>query len=150
MVIYSCERCGKGFSQKSHYDSHNRRKTPCENNADKIKTLVDKSVEEKIKEVNINTPKMNKISNNSPLRYPGGKTRACKKLDTILKKHFDISKFNNIVSPFFGGGSFEFHIQNNYGLNIIANDKFVPLYNFWKTCKSDKENLCKELTKKID
>ena len=167
MVKYSCERCGKGFSQKSHYDSHNRRKTPCENNADKIKVLVDKAVEEKIKELNnkkliiekkevnvntfnINTPKMNKISNISPLRYPGGKTRACKKLDTILKEHFDINKFNNILSPFFGGGSFEFHIQNNYGLNIIANDKFVPLYNFWKTCKSDKENLCKELTKKID
>ena len=52
MVKYSCERCGKGFSQKSHYDSHNRRKTPCENNADKIKTLVDKAVEEKIKEIN--------------------------------------------------------------------------------------------------
>jgi len=52
MVKYSCERCGKGFSQKSHYDSHNRRKTPCENNADKIKTLVDKVVEEKIKELN--------------------------------------------------------------------------------------------------
>ena len=52
MVKYSCERCGKDFSQKSHYDSHNRRKTPCENNADKIKTLVDKAVEEKIKELN--------------------------------------------------------------------------------------------------
>jgi len=47
MVKYSCERCGKEFSQKSHYDSHNRRKTPCENNADKIKALVDKAVEEK-------------------------------------------------------------------------------------------------------
>jgi DNA (cytosine-5)-methyltransferase 1 len=55
MVKYSCERCGKEFSQKSHYDSHNRRKTPCENNADKIKTLVDKAVEEKIKELNKNT-----------------------------------------------------------------------------------------------
>ena len=52
MVKYSCERCGKEFSQKSHYDSHNRRKTPCENNADKIKALVDKAVEEKIKELN--------------------------------------------------------------------------------------------------
>ena len=52
MVKYSCERCGKGFSQKSHYDSHNIRKTPCENNADKIKTLVDKAVEEKLKELN--------------------------------------------------------------------------------------------------
>ena len=52
MVKYSCKRCGKGFSQKSHYDSHNRRKTPCENNADKIKALVDKGVEEKLKELN--------------------------------------------------------------------------------------------------
>jgi DNA adenine methylase len=167
MVKYSCERCGKEFSQKSHYDSHNKRITPCENNADKIKALVDKAVDEKINELNnknliivkekvndnttdIDKSLLNKTSNNSPLRYPGGKTRACKKLDTILKTHFDISKFNNIVSPFFGGGSFEFHIQNNYGLNIIANDKFVPLYNFWKTCKLDKENLCKELVKKID
>ena len=52
MVKYSCERCGKEFSQKSHYDSHNKRKTPCENNADKIKALVDKAVEEKLKELN--------------------------------------------------------------------------------------------------
>ena len=28
MVKYSCGRCGKDFFQKSHYDSHNRRKTP--------------------------------------------------------------------------------------------------------------------------
>ena len=52
MVKYSCERCGKEFSQKSHYDSHNRRKTPCVNNTDKIKVLVDKAVEEKLKELN--------------------------------------------------------------------------------------------------
>ena len=51
MVKYSCERCGKEFSQKSHYDSHNRRNTPCENNAHKIKALVDKAVEEKLKEL---------------------------------------------------------------------------------------------------
>ena len=43
---------GKEFSQKSHYDSHNKRKTPCENNADKIKALVDKAVEKKLKELN--------------------------------------------------------------------------------------------------
>jgi len=51
MVKYSCERCGKEFSQKSHCDSHNRRKTPCVNNADKIKELVDKAVEEKLKTI---------------------------------------------------------------------------------------------------
>ena len=45
MVKYSCERCGKGFSQKSHYENYSRPKRPCENNADKIKAL-----EEKLKE----------------------------------------------------------------------------------------------------
>lgn len=128
MVKYSCKDCGKEFLRNSHYEYHN-----------KIKACANK--------VNIDRQIMN---NKSPLRYPGGKTRACKKLDTILKEHFDISQFNNIVSPFFGGGSFEFYVQNNYGLDIIANDKFNPLYNFWKTCKSNKEFLCKELTKKIN
>lgn len=90
------------------------------------------------------------MNNKSPLRYPGGKTRACKKLDIILKENYDINKFDNLVSPFFGGGSFEFYIQNNYKLNIIANDKFKPLYNFWKICKTDKEKLCDELLKKIN
>ena len=49
--LYSCLRCGKEFSQKSHYDSHNKRKTPCENIMDKVKVLVDKAVEEKLKEL---------------------------------------------------------------------------------------------------
>lgn len=89
------------------------------------------------------------IKNKSPLRYPGGKTRACKPLDIILNEHFDITLFKNIVSPFLGGGSFEFHIQNKYKLKILANDKFTPLYNFWSVCKSNKKNLCEELYKKI-
>ena len=86
----------------------------------------------------------------SPLRYPGGKTRACKILDTILKEHFDVSQFDNLVSPFFGGGSFEIHLQNQYDFNIIANDKFTPLYNFWNTCKTDKKRLCKRLTEQLN
>ena len=52
MVKYSCERCGKEFSQKSHHDSHKNRKKPCENNADKIKLMVDKAVDEKLKQLN--------------------------------------------------------------------------------------------------
>lgn len=90
-----------------------------------------------------------KFLNKSPLRYPGGKTRACKKLENILINNFNTNDFDNLVSPFFGGGSFEFHIQNNYGLNIIANDKFVPLYNFWNTCKNENKKLCEELNKNL-
>jgi len=52
MSKYSCERCGKEFSQKSHYDSHNRRKKPCENYLNKIQTMVDKKVKETINDLN--------------------------------------------------------------------------------------------------
>ena len=90
------------------------------------------------------------IKNKSPLRYPGGKTRACKKLDSILTEQFNISSFDNLVSPFFGGGSFEFHLQNNYQFNIIANDKFTPLYTFWNSCKINKDKLCSELNKNLN
>jgi len=87
------------------------------------------------------------LQNTSPLRYPGGKTRACKKLDEILNANFNMKLFNTVVSPFFGGGSFEFYLQNKYKLNIICNDKFTPLYNFWNICKDNfkKEELCKSL-----
>ena len=87
--------------------------------------------------------------NKSPLRYPGGKTRACKQLDAIINENFEIKNFKAILSPFFGGGSFEFYLQHSYNLPIIANDKFTPLYNFWSTCKNSNGDLCKVLYAKI-
>ena len=48
MVKYSCEQCGKEFSQKSHYSSHKKRITPCENKEDKTIQVV----EDKCKELN--------------------------------------------------------------------------------------------------
>ena len=80
-------------------------------------------------------------TNISPLRYPGGKTRACKIIDNVIMQHFDIQCFDTIMSPFFGGGSFEFYSQNKYGLKLIVNDKFTPLYNFWKQVKINKNIL---------
>jgi DNA adenine methylase len=85
------------------------------------------------------------MENQSPLRYPGGKTRACKKLDEIINQHFKLSEIDNLIAPFFGGGSFEFFFQNKYGKTIIANDKFIPLYNFWIQVKTDKTQLCNKL-----
>lgn len=51
MVKYNCSRCSKGFSQKSHYDSHKRRKTPCEDNTQKLKTLIYEIINEKIRQL---------------------------------------------------------------------------------------------------
>uniref|UniRef100_A0A6C0C1Y3 Uncharacterized protein n=1 Tax=viral metagenome TaxID=1070528 RepID=A0A6C0C1Y3_9ZZZZ len=90
------------------------------------------------------------MNNKSPLRYPGGKTRACKLLNEIISSNYNIKNFNTIISPFFGGGSFEFYMQNNYGLNIIGNDKFSPLSNFWNICKNHNKKLCTELHKNIN
>jgi DNA adenine methylase len=90
---------------------------------------------------------MRTTTNVSPLRYPGGKTRACKIIDTAISQHFDMNSFDTVVSPFFGGGSFEFYLQNKYAVKLIVNDKFIPLYNFWKQVKLNKTILCEELRK---
>lgn len=52
MGKYSCKKCAKTFSQKSHYDKHLTRKNPCEIQTDNIKALIDKAVEEKLIELN--------------------------------------------------------------------------------------------------
>jgi uncharacterized C2H2 Zn-finger protein len=36
MTNYTCERCLKDFTQKSHYDKHINKKNPCQNNVIKI------------------------------------------------------------------------------------------------------------------
>ena len=56
-----------------------------------------------------------------------------------------MNDFDTIISPFFGGGSFEFYIQNRYKMKIIANDIFTLLFNFWKVCKNNEQRLCEEL-----
>ncbi len=50
MVIYSCEKCGKEFSQKGHYTKHLNKKNPCVVES-KIKEMLDKVVEEKLNKV---------------------------------------------------------------------------------------------------
>jgi DNA adenine methylase len=65
----------------------------------------------------------------SPLRYPGGKTRAVKILKKYVKEYFPGRKV--LLSPFFGGGSFEFAMKEEEGFWIFANDLFRPLYTFW-------------------
>lgn len=56
------------------------------------------------------------INNISPWRYPGGKTRACKKLDHILRENL----IWTTLIALFGGGSFEFFLQSHYNLKIYA------------------------------
>ena len=64
LVKYSCEKCFKPFSQKSHYDQHINRKKMCNIQTDKIQELINKSVDDKINELNKKLIMNNTICNN--------------------------------------------------------------------------------------
>ena len=66
----------------------------------------------------------------TPLRYPGGKSRACIKLDTFFP---DLSKYSEFREPFLGGGSVAIHVTKKYPkIKIWVNDLYEPLTNFWQ------------------
>lgn len=79
----------------------------------------------------------------SPLRYAGGKSKA---IGMILD---NLPKLNNkkIVSPFFGGGSFELCASQELNIEVIGYDIFGLLVNFWNVLIHDKDNFIKELQK---
>ena len=66
----------------------------------------------------------------TPLRYPGGKSRA---LTKIIPHIPDLSEYQEYREPFLGGGSVAIHITKMYpDLNIWVNDFYTPLTNFWQ------------------
>lgn len=85
---------------------------------------------------------MTTTTNKSPLRYPGGKTRAVKILTDAINSYYPGRK--TILSPFFGGGSFELNRQSN-GYKVYANDLFTPLYKFWVVVQNSKEALAQNV-----
>ena len=77
----------------------------------------------------------------TPLRYPGGKSRAIKFLDKHIPRRFE-----KYVEPFLGGGSMALHItQERPRTYIWVNDLYYPVYAFWKTLQQDGERLTYEL-----
>jgi len=79
----------------------------------------------------------------SPLRYPGGKSRAIQQMRFLLPKEFEEYR-----EPFVGGGSFFIHLkQKQPKLKIWINDLNPELYYFWKYAQIDSEKLAHELLK---
>ena len=66
----------------------------------------------------------------TPLRYPGGKSRATKKMAEFFPLFKDYTEYRE---PFLGGGSVALYITQMYPhLDIWVNDLYEPLYNFWR------------------
>ncbi len=71
----------------------------------------------------------------TPLRYPGGKSRAC----TKLAQHFpDLNQYTEYREPFLGGGSVALYVSKLYPhLDIWVNDLYRPLAIFWQQLQHD-------------
>ena len=77
------------------------------------------------------------------LRYPGGKSRACVKMDPYFP---DLQKYDEFREPFVGGGSVAIHITKKYPLlDIWVNDLYEPLVNFWQQLQTFGYDLKSEL-----
>ena len=131
MVNYSCDKCYKTFTQKSHYTQHQKRKNMCENNADIIKVLIDKAVEDKLNAIIpentiINKQKidLNIINSTEQQTTPNMETKQTKGLNrntidkyytkdivvelclNLVKKYIEIKTDDLIIEPSAGNGSF--------------------------------------------
>lgn len=72
----------------------------------------------------------------SPLRYPGGKTRAISIIYPL------IPKFSEYREPFIGGGSVFIYLkQKNQDADYWINDLNFDLYLFWKYAKEKNNEL---------
>jgi DNA adenine methylase len=68
----------------------------------------------------------------SPLRYPGGKSRA---IETIAKL---IPDFDEFREPFLGGGSVFVYVKQRYpNKKFWVNDLYSELYKFWAMTQKD-------------
>ena len=65
----------------------------------------------------------------TPLRYPGGKSRAVSKLFQFIP---DLKGVKEYREPFLGGGSVALEVTKRYpNIEVWVNDLYEPLYNFW-------------------
>ena len=77
----------------------------------------------------------------SPLRYPGGKSRAVRTILELIPP--DTS---TLVSPFIGGGSVELACAA-LGMKVVASDLFEPLVTFWQQLLADPDAVADEAAK---
>ena len=82
----------------------------------------------------------------SPLRYPGGKSRAVREIVSYIISN--MPKNNKVCSPFFGGGSIEIYLAK-LGYRVYGYDAFPPLVIFWKALLRDPSRLANAVEKRL-
>ena len=144
MPKYTCDRCLKEFSQKSHYTKHQNKKIPCQNNKGKIEEVVENIIinkklisnnSENIITTIMDTKPDTEIKRNSlnPIvKWSGGKKD---ELNHILP-HIPVS-YSTYLEPFIGGGAVYFHLNPEHA---VINDVHKELVDFYQSIKNGNAN----------
>jgi len=76
----------------------------------------------------------------SPLRYPGGKSRA---INTIMQL---IPQFDEYREPFLGGGSVFVYLKQKYPKKKFwINDIYKNLFHFWQQTQQNSDDLIRQI-----
>lgn len=76
----------------------------------------------------------------SPLRYPGGKSRAIKFIAAL------VPEFDEFREPFVGGGSVFVYLKQKFpNKKFWINDIYENLYHFWKQTQQNPEKLIEQI-----
>ena len=79
----------------------------------------------------------------TPLRYPGGKSRAITKISQFFP---DLTNFEEYREPFLGGGSVALWVSKQFPhLDIWVNDLYEPLTNFWQILQKQGDEIATKL-----
>jgi len=76
----------------------------------------------------------------SPLRYPGGKSRAVELIAKLLPE------FDEFREPFLGGGSVFLYAKQRYpNKRFWVNDLYLELFKFWEMSQKDVDSLISKI-----
>ncbi len=76
----------------------------------------------------------------SPLRYPGGKSRAVGLISSL------VPNFNEFREPFVGGGSVFINLKQQYpARKFWINDLYFDLFKFWEMAQNQTDKLIEQI-----
>uniref|UniRef100_A0A6C0C4T7 site-specific DNA-methyltransferase (adenine-specific) n=1 Tax=viral metagenome TaxID=1070528 RepID=A0A6C0C4T7_9ZZZZ len=141
MPKYTCERCLKEFSQKSHYTKHQNKKIPCQDNKGKIEEVVDNIINKKLISNNTENNIINTMTSIKTMRYLGNKTDHLEFIESVLDIYK--GKLEPTLFDGFGGTGSVTQYFNQKGYNVTSND--INDYSY-KLCFSRNNIILTDLT----